>query len=259
MPVQVDHVVGVGDGDQPGRQRHRLARQPARVAPVPALVVGLDDLRDRGVAVDPAHDRGAVLRVAFDRLPLLVGQARVGEQDLVAEGELADVVQQPGGVDDVLLLLAHPERRRHGARVAGDRRGVARGHPVAQRQRLDHRDQHAQLQLCEPLGPRARQQQLAQQVLEREQHEQHQRHRRDAGLHVEGGHECAQHRAEDLAGQDREEDRAELPAQRHARLEGVMAGDHQEVEEVRHHEDREHEQRERGSSPAARSRSRAPT
>ena len=36
------------------------------------------------------------------------------------------------------------------------------------------------------------------------------------------------------------------PAQRHARLERVMAADHQEVEEVRDQEDREHQQRERG-------------
>src|SRR5207244_12275682 len=47
-----------------------------------------------------AHDPRAVRRVALDRQPLLVRQARVGEQDVVREGELADVVQQAGGVQD---------------------------------------------------------------------------------------------------------------------------------------------------------------
>ena len=84
--------------------RDLLAGQPARVAAaVPALVVGVHDLGHRPVAVDPAHDPRAVLGVALDHLPLLVGQPRVGQQDRVREGELADVVQQPGGVHELLL------------------------------------------------------------------------------------------------------------------------------------------------------------
>ena len=52
-----DHVVGVGDGDQRAPKGISSPAERARVAAaVPALVVGVDDLGHRRVAVDPAHD-----------------------------------------------------------------------------------------------------------------------------------------------------------------------------------------------------------
>jgi hypothetical protein len=121
---------------------------------------------------------------------------------------------------------------------------VARGHAVAQRQRLDHRGQQTDLHRGEPLGALAREQQLGQQVLEDDQHEHHQRHRGQAGAHVDGGDERAQQGADELVRQDRDEDRAELPAQRHAVVEAVVAGDHHEVQDDGHHEDDQHHERE---------------
>ena len=114
------HVVGVGDGDDPRQLGDVVAGQAARVAlAVDPLVVGEDDLRHRAVAVERGDDAGALLGVALDQHPVLVGERHVGLEDAVGEDELADVVQQRGDVDQLLLL----------ARVAGplgDRPRVAR-------------------------------------------------------------------------------------------------------------------------------------
>ena len=64
-----------------------------------------DDLGDRAVALDALDELGALLGVELDQLPLVVGQLAVGEEDGVGQDELADVVQQRGGVDQVLLAL----------------------------------------------------------------------------------------------------------------------------------------------------------
>ena len=94
------HVIGVGDGDDPRQLRDVIARQAARVAfAVDSLVVGEDDLGDRPIAVERGDDAGALLGVAADQHPVLVGERHVGLQDAVGEDELADVVQQRGDVD----------------------------------------------------------------------------------------------------------------------------------------------------------------
>ena len=92
------------------------------------------------------------LRVQLDQLPLVVGQPAVGEQHGVREDELADVVQQRGGVDQVLLALVAAQQPRDLAGIAGDRGRVARGHRIAHRERLQHGRQHADLQRPELLG-----------------------------------------------------------------------------------------------------------
>jgi hypothetical protein len=74
-------------------------------------VVVQDDLGDRAVALDALDELGALLGVELDQLPFLVGQLAVREQDGVGQDELADVVQQRGGVDQVLLALASAEAR----------------------------------------------------------------------------------------------------------------------------------------------------
>ena len=116
-------------------------------AAVDPLVVGEDDLGDRAVALDPLDEPRALLRMAADDLAICsVRQPRLGEQDRVGEDELADVVQEAGRVDDVLLALGQAELAGDLARVAGDRGGVARGHLVAQRERLQHRAEEADLE-----------------------------------------------------------------------------------------------------------------
>ena len=81
--------------------------EAARIAlAVDPLVVGEDDLGDRAVAVERGDDPRALLRVALDQHPVLVGERHVGLEDPVGEDELADVVQQRGDVDELLLAGA---------------------------------------------------------------------------------------------------------------------------------------------------------
>ena len=147
------HVVGVGDRDDPRELGDFVAGEAARVAlAVDPLVVGEDDLRHRPVAVERGDDAGALLRVALDQHPVLVGERHVGLEDAVGKDELADVVQQRGDVDELLLAprVAGPLGDR--PRVAGDRGRVAGGHLVAQVERAQHRAQHPDLEAGQLLG-----------------------------------------------------------------------------------------------------------
>ena len=110
----------------------------------------------------------------------VVAERLLGEQDRVGEGELADVVQQPGRVGEVLLLAAAAVGLGERAGVARDGGRVARGHAVAQRERLEHAREHAELERGELLGPALGAQQLADQVLEHDEHEREQRERGEA-------------------------------------------------------------------------------
>ena len=184
------HVVGVGDGDDPRQLRDVVACEAARVAlAVDPLVVGEDDLGDRPVAVERGDDPGALLRVAADQHPVLVGERHVGLEDAVGKDELADVVQQRGDVDELLLLARVAGALGDRPRVAGDRGGVPGGHLVAQVERAQHRAQHpdleagqllaAQLQL---LGALLGEQQLPEQVLEGDQDDAEEGDRGDPDL-----------------------------------------------------------------------------
>ena len=64
--------------------------------------------------------------------PVLVGERRAALHHAVGQREPADVVQQAGGVGELLLLLAHPDARAAMSREKrGDGGGVARGARVA--------------------------------------------------------------------------------------------------------------------------------
>ncbi len=104
-------VEGRADRDDPRGERDLAGDQTGRVAAaVDALVVVEDRVGDRAVAVELADERRAVLRVAADHLPVGVGQL-LGVQDPVRPGELADVVQQRRGLDDLPLLLVDSRAR----------------------------------------------------------------------------------------------------------------------------------------------------
>ena len=111
-------VVGVGDGDDP-RQQRDLARRPGGAGSPcrPALVVGQDDLGDRAVAVDLGDDPRALVGVHADDLPVALGERDVGLEDVVGEDELADVVQQAGGVDELLVLRRAARARERSPRA----------------------------------------------------------------------------------------------------------------------------------------------
>ena len=127
-------------------ERDLVADQAGRIAAaVDVLVVVEDRIGDRAVAVEPADERRPVLRMAADHGPVLIGQD-LGVEDAVGQRELADVVQQARGVNEILLGLVAAQRGGELPRVASDGGRVARGHAIAQCERLDERRQHSELQ-----------------------------------------------------------------------------------------------------------------
>ena len=83
--------------------------EPLRVAaPVDPLVVRQHDLGDRAVHPEVAQHVGAQLGVALDRHPVLVGQGPAPLGDAVRQREVADVVQQTGGVRELASAALIP-------------------------------------------------------------------------------------------------------------------------------------------------------
>ena len=144
-PIRGHRIEMVDDRQDPRAERNLVAAQTERIAfAVPALVVTQNQRRDRIGERHRADDLGADLRVNADLLELFRRQrSRLG-QDVLRNGELADVVQQGGRLHALDLALAHAERARQARRVdlhAADVR--MRGLILRvdrQRQRLDRRE-----------------------------------------------------------------------------------------------------------------------
>ena len=244
------HVVGVGDGDDPRELRDFLALEAARIAfAVDPLVVGEDDVGDRAVAVQRGDDAGALLRVALDQHPVLVGERHVGLEDAVGEDELADVVQQRGDVDELLFLFREAGAVGDRPRVAGDRRRVAGGHLVPQVERAQQGAQHADLEAGQLLaahlelpGPLLGLQQGAEQVLEGDEDDAEQGDPGEADLDVDEGDPDGHQGRRELRGKQRDQHRADF-LDEGAALQVVGVGaDHQEV----HRDARRRRRRRRG-------------
>ena len=202
-------------------ERDLVADQAGRVAAaVDVLVVVEDRVGDRAIAVEPADERRPVLRVAADHRPVLVGQdLRV--QDAVGQRELADVVQQARRVDEILLGLVETELGGKLLRVAGDGGRVACGHPIAQREGLDERRQHSELQggkvdraRLQLVGAILRAQQRDRQVLEDQKQQDRAEQDRKADVRVGDGENCGYCPCGYLTGHERDQHFAYLDAQR---------------------------------------------
>ena len=226
-----------------------VAVQAARVAlAVDPLVVGEDDLGDRAVAVQRGDDAGALLGVAADQHPVLVGERHVRLEDAVGKDELADVVQQRGDVDQLLLLAREagplgdrPRVARHGGAVAG-------GHLVPQVERAQHRAQHPDLEagqlLAAPLelvGALLGDEQGAEQVLEGDQDDAEEGDPGEPDLGVDEGDADGHQRRRELGGQQRDQHRADLRDEGAPLDVAGVAGDHHEVDRQREDEGAEDE------------------
>ena len=226
---------------------------PAEVARVAAavdpLVVAEHDLRDVPVAVHAAHDVRAPLRVRADQLPVLLRQAHAGQR-VVGEGELADVVQQPGRVDELLVARREPGGGGGRLREARDGGRVARGHPVAHAERLDHHADHAVVQRLQLVHLRAQLVALALGVHDRAEqvavgHQDHGEHRHGeqpdllVGEHGAGG----QRAGRDLPRHDRQVEPPHREQQARPVAQAEVADDQQEVQEVRDQVDAEDDRR----------------
>ena len=130
-----DHrVERVGHRDDPRLDRDRRARQAVRITvTVPALVVVQDAIHADAERPDAAQHLRAGHRVLADLDHLVRIERTALAQDLLADGELADVVQRPSHPDRLLHVLAGVERTnerqrelRHSGRMRGQSR-VGRG------------------------------------------------------------------------------------------------------------------------------------
>ena len=209
------HVVGVGDGDDPGQLGDLVAGEAARIAlAVDALVVGEDDLADRLVAVDLRDDPRALGGVGLDRLPLLVGEpAAAGLEDVVREHELADVVQQAGRVGQLLVLRRRSRpgrrsrarsgrRRRCGARSSGRAgRACAAARRAARPGSRRAAGRAARAPRRAPGRPAGR----ATRYWKTEDHGAEHRHRADPELDVGAGDRDREQRRGELRREDRDE------------------------------------------------------
>ena len=113
--------------------------QPVRVAPLGAvvpLVVVAHALDDVGEERDRLEDLGADLRVALDLLVLLRGQPIGLGDHVVADADLADVVEQPRDVDALDQLARQADLARDLRGVDADALGVAAGVGVLRVDRL---------------------------------------------------------------------------------------------------------------------------
>ncbi len=133
-PLVCERVEHVRDGDHAPDQRYALAGESARVAAaVPPLVVTGGDHRRhlqhrRAAASEQARpERG----VAFHHVVLLRGQVSALEQDVVGDGDLADVVQRGRLAQTPDLLRAHSQTRADLRRKHSDSLRVLKGAVVA--------------------------------------------------------------------------------------------------------------------------------
>ena len=149
-------LVGVAHGQDPGLERHVVARHAGGVAaPVGALVVGQHPLADVGQP-RAAQDPGADLGVLLHGVVLGVGQRAGLLEDRVGHADLADVVQHAGHPDAVGVVAREAQLAGHHLAVAAHGLGVAGGALVAHVQRLGQVEHRGQLGLVARCASRRR-------------------------------------------------------------------------------------------------------
>ncbi len=122
-PVVGHRVVRVGDRHDPGAERDVVAAQPEWVAvPGVAFVMVQDDrhgvLEGGGLLEDDLADP----RMLDDRSPLRRTESGRLVEDLLGNGDLADVVEEGGDPDPVDLGIGQVEARGHRHDDRGDQR-----------------------------------------------------------------------------------------------------------------------------------------
>ena len=115
----------VAGGDDPRPERDRGATRAVRISgAVPALVGRADERVHLGEVGDALEHLGADHRVLLHLLVLGVGERARLVQDLAADRDLADVVEQRAVAQRALLLGAHAERLADELGELGDLAGV---------------------------------------------------------------------------------------------------------------------------------------
>jgi len=119
-----DHgMEGVRNRYDAGHHRDRRPLQLVGVTgPVPALVVMPDGRRQHGGRAERPGDLGAEDGVLLDLGKLLRRQSALLVEELLREADLADVMQEPRVVGDLLILGVETDQPRH--RLGGERDAV---------------------------------------------------------------------------------------------------------------------------------------
>ena len=117
----------IDHGQDSRAKRDLVALEPGRISlAVPALVVAVDDRRDRIGKRHGRDDLGAYLRMHLHPLEFLVGQRSGLRQDVLGHRELADVVQEGRGPDALHVGWRHAHHAAPGRRRAPGPDGSAR-------------------------------------------------------------------------------------------------------------------------------------
>ena len=111
--IRSEGVVAIDHGENPAAERNVCAAQPVGIpGPVPILVMMADDRGHRVREIDLRQDLRADARVQLHALELRRREAPRLVEDALRDRELADIVQQGGGLDGAQLQLldADPNR-----------------------------------------------------------------------------------------------------------------------------------------------------
>ncbi len=112
-PLRRERVEVIDDRENARAGRDFVALHAGRVAlAVPALVVAQNERRDRIGERHARDDLRADLRVDADLLELFLRERPRLRQNVLGHRQLADVVQQRGGLDALNLVLRHADRFR---------------------------------------------------------------------------------------------------------------------------------------------------
>lgn len=136
-------IEGVAHREDPGTDVDLLPADPVRIPPaVQPFVVLQEDGEvgpvDREVAEDPGPD----LHVGLHRLHLSRGEGSWLQQDVVAHGDLADVVDARDGADGEGLILRKAQEARNLIAHLGDPPGVLAGHVIPLVQEVGEGGEH---------------------------------------------------------------------------------------------------------------------
>ena len=135
-----ERIEDLDGSDDPGPERNGLAGEPVGIAEaVPPLVVAADEGDDFLQVDQRREDLGADEHVLLHVLVLLVGERALLVEDLLADPDLADVVQPPAGADRLDQLVGAAQLRRHAGGEIGDPGGVAAEVGVLRLQRVHQR------------------------------------------------------------------------------------------------------------------------
>ena len=131
-PTRGQGVEDVGDGEDPGHQRDRLPRPPLRrAAAVKLFMMRAHDLGGVGEPHRPLDDVEAVPDVLLHLAELLFVEAAGLEQDVVANADLADIVEKRPLDQGLDVAGRQAELFRQADGVEGDPEVVAVGVAVA--------------------------------------------------------------------------------------------------------------------------------